>query len=145
MKNYKNISYTIVAVSLMTFFAATQLIAEAYNYTDTTNSPTVITGYSVENVPSYGYPDFNNSPAVASRNPVVNNGSDFINGENTGVQAAIENQSCPVPGVQSFQEANIAREQYVDNHMTASLSNDFVNGFWKGYERTRSSVSDVCR
>ena len=144
MKNYKNIAYTLVAVSLMSFFAASQIIASSYDYTETTNSPAV-TGYSVESVPNHGNPVFINSPAVASRNPAINSGSDFINGENAGAQIASENQSCPVPGVKSVQEASIAREQYVDSHMTASLSNDFANGFWKGYERTRSSVADICR
>ena len=146
MKNYKNIAYTLVAVSLMAFFAATQVIAEGYKQSENNRILSkVVTGYSVESVPNHGNPVFINSPAVASRNPAENNGSDFINGENTGAQVASENQSCPVPGVQSVQEASIAKDQYADSHMTAGLSNDFVNGFWKGYERTRSSVADVCR
>ena len=129
----------------MTLFAATEIMAHAYDYTDTTNSPTVIPRNSVLNVATYGYADFTNSPALASRNPDVNNGSDFINGENTGAQVAFENQSCPVPGVRSGQEADIAKNQYADSHMYAGLSDGFVNGFWKGFERTRSSVANDCK
>ena len=123
MKNYKNIAYTVIALSLMSFFAASQILAEGYKRSENDRI-----------MPKTNAPVFT----------MKTNISDYTNGENTGAQVASENQSCPVPGVRSNQEANIARDQYVDSHMYAGLSNDFVNGFWKGYERTRSEAFNDC-
>lgn len=125
MKTYKNITYALLALSMMVFFTVGQASALM--------EPGDLSGFDTS------YTNDVKLRVSQASDPKMSDPMDFSKGRNAGLEVGRESiNSCAIGGNTVDLEANEARTAYLDKNMDKEKSSDFIAGFDSGFRDSAS-------